>query len=48
MTDQDVATSAPPVGHPYAEEIEAERLGWYEIASLVRSLTRASIPARRK
>jgi len=40
MTDQDVATSPPPVGHPYAAEIEAERLGWYEIASLVRSLTR--------
>ena len=40
MTEQDVATSPPPVGHPYAAEIEAERLGWYEIAGLVRSLTR--------
>ena len=25
--------------HPYAEEIEAERRGWYELAELVRSLT---------
>ena len=40
MTEQDVATSPPPVGHPYAAEIDAERLGWYEIAALVRSLTR--------
>jgi hypothetical protein len=40
VTDQDVATSPPPVGHPYAAEIDAERLGWYEIAALVRSLTR--------
>jgi hypothetical protein len=24
--------------HPYAREIDAERLGWYEIAALVRSL----------
>jgi hypothetical protein len=29
----------PPADHPYAAEIEAERLGWYEIAGLVRSLT---------
>jgi hypothetical protein len=27
--------------HPYADEIEAERMGWYELASLVRSLTPA-------
>ena len=26
-------------GHPYRVEIEAERAGWYELASLVRSLT---------
>jgi transposase InsO family protein len=25
--------------HPYANEIEAERVGWYEIVDLVRSLT---------
>ncbi len=25
--------------HPYASEIEAERIGWYEIVDLVRSLT---------
>jgi hypothetical protein len=25
--------------HPYANEIEAERTGWYEIVDLVRSLT---------
>lgn len=29
----------PPRGHPYAAEIEAERLGWYQVAELVRSLT---------
>lgn len=29
----------PPVDHPYASDIEAERLGWYEIVDLVRSLT---------
>ncbi len=28
-----------PAGHPYRAEIEAERLGWYELAGLVRSLT---------
>jgi hypothetical protein len=34
-------TSMPPVraDHPYAAELEAERSGWYELASLVRSLT---------
>jgi len=33
------ASGAPPAGHPYASEIEAERRDWYEIAELVRSLT---------
>ena len=33
------ASGAPPAGHPYASEIEAERRDWYEIADLVRSLT---------
>jgi hypothetical protein len=33
------ATTPPPPGHPYAEEIEAERRGWYEMAALVRQLT---------
>jgi hypothetical protein len=28
-------------GHPYAREIDAERLGWYEVTTLVRSLTPA-------
>jgi Mycothiol maleylpyruvate isomerase N-terminal domain len=28
-----------PAGHPYAAEIDAERIGWYEMAGLVRSLT---------
>src|SRR5436190_14706 len=32
-------SGAPPAGHPYASEIEAERRDWYEIADLVRSLT---------
>lgn len=31
--------SGPPVDHPYAADIEAERQGWYEIVDLVRSLT---------
>ena len=32
-------TTGPPVGHPYAADLEAERRGWYEIVDLVRSLT---------
>lgn len=28
-----------PSGHPYAAELDAERLGWYELVGLVRSLT---------
>jgi hypothetical protein len=28
-----------PAGHPYAEALEAERVGWYELAALVRTLT---------
>jgi hypothetical protein len=40
MTEQDVAVTPPPAGHPSEAEIEAELLGWYEIAGLVRSLTR--------
>ena len=40
MTDQDVAVTPPPAGHPYEPEIHAELDGWYEIAGLVRSLTR--------
>jgi hypothetical protein len=31
--------SVAPAGHPYADEIEAERRGWYELVDLVRSLT---------
>jgi hypothetical protein len=30
---------APPTGHPYAAAIEVERLGWYELSGLVRSLS---------
>jgi hypothetical protein len=30
---------APGHGHPYGEDLEAERRGWYELAELVRSLT---------
>jgi hypothetical protein len=40
MTEQDVAVTPPPTGHPYEAEIQAELDGWYEIAGLVRSLTR--------
>jgi Mycothiol maleylpyruvate isomerase N-terminal domain len=29
----------PPSGHPYANEIDQERHGWYEVVALVRSLT---------
>jgi hypothetical protein len=32
-------TPGPPPAHPYTEEIEAERRGWYEIAGLVRQLS---------
>jgi hypothetical protein len=32
-------TSGPRVEHPYAADLEAERLGWYELVDLVRSLT---------
>ena len=37
-------TGSPPdtgrtADHPYAPELEAERSGWYELASLARSLT---------
>jgi hypothetical protein len=31
--------SMPGPGHPYAAEIEAERVGWYEFLDLVRSLS---------
>ena len=31
----------PPIGHPYAAEIEAEREGWYQLVDLVRALTPA-------
>jgi len=35
------ATEVPvPARHPYLAEIEAERAGWYELADLVRGLTR--------
>lgn len=30
---------APRADHPYAAELDAERSGWYEVASLVRSLS---------
>jgi hypothetical protein len=33
------AQSRRPADHPYAPQIEAERAGWYELVSLVRSLT---------
>jgi hypothetical protein len=40
MTDEPPATApAPPPGHPYATEINAERRGWQELLGLVRSLT---------
>jgi len=39
MTTPGSGRDAPPAGHPYRTEIEAEREGWYELATLVRSLT---------
>jgi len=46
MTDPEAPPAATrrmnepaPAGHPYAEDIEAERAAWYELLSLVRSLT---------
>jgi hypothetical protein len=39
MSSQHSALTSAGPDHPYAEEIEAERLGWYEVASLVRALT---------
>ena len=37
----DQTPPAPPIpaGHPYADEVEAERQGWYAFAELVRGLT---------
>jgi len=35
----EAAVEAPPAGHPYAADIEAERAGWYEVVRLVRELT---------
>jgi hypothetical protein len=35
-----ISTTAPP-SHPYADDIEAERQRWYELAELVRSLSPA-------
>ena len=37
MSDERI--SAPRTDHPYADEMEAEREGWYELVDLVRSLT---------
>ena len=35
----DPPTTVERLDHPYRDEIESERLGWYEIVDLVRSLT---------
>ncbi len=35
------ASQGMPVGRPYASELDAERVGWYELERLVRSLTPA-------
>ena len=32
-------TETVPEGHPFARELEAERVGWYAIVGLVRTLT---------
>jgi hypothetical protein len=36
---QPTALPIPGEGHPYANDLEAERRGWYELVGLVRSLT---------
>jgi hypothetical protein len=36
-----VTAPPPPGDHPYRSEIDAESVSWYELASLVRSLTPA-------
>jgi hypothetical protein len=38
MIEPDAVPEAPGSDHPYRVEIEAERQGWYELASLVRSV----------
>jgi hypothetical protein len=43
MTLPRAARDAAHAGHPNRAEIEAERRGWYEVVSLVRSLA----PGRR-
>jgi hypothetical protein len=35
------APAVAPPDHPYAAEIEAERVGWYDLVALIRSLTPA-------
>jgi hypothetical protein len=39
MTAPGSTPDLAPAGHPYRAEIEAERQGWHEVVSLVRSLT---------
>lgn len=39
MRNPESPTLEPRPEHPYAQEIEAERQGWYEVAALVRTLT---------
>ena len=41
MSGPIAGASAPPADHPYADDIEAERRRWYELAELVRSLSLA-------
>jgi hypothetical protein len=38
VTAPDLADPPVPVGHPFDAEIDAERIGWYQVLSLVRSL----------
>jgi hypothetical protein len=39
MSTEQRQQSVPPADHPYVDDIEAERIGWYEVVDLVRSLT---------
>src|SRR5262245_58339455 len=41
MAERTAAAPTPPVGHPYADDIAAERAGWTQLLGLVRSLTPA-------
>ncbi len=38
MNPGSIPPAAPPVGHPYLPDMEAERQGWYELVELIHRL----------